>query len=252
MYRIPPPSVQVVSNIPFDFEFEVSELTLLVNNTPMAGYDLENGIEISVDGKRYIDRDGVVFKDWDILTGTGETAGVFDKQTLLLNEWDTPANNQVDFNSCAVQVKSTDVYSVFFRTLHIPVAIGSFSLSFKRKVYQKGGVFIFVENVLTDNNEGELFDSYTGNKLGSIDYQTGVVRFSDHSTILESINYQYVSYEELPLDESMIGVDATRLPSDGRVPIYRPGGLAFIHHTETLNLEAPTGRRGLAGDFDDD
>ncbi|MFP3367610.1 hypothetical protein R0J93_28665, partial [Pseudoalteromonas sp. SIMBA_148] len=35
----------------------------------------------------------------------------------------------------------------------------------------------------------------------------------------------------LPLEAELIGIDPVRLPSDGRVPIYRAGGVVVVHHT---------------------
>jgi hypothetical protein len=48
--------------------------------------------------------------------------------------------------------------------------------------------------------------------------------------IPESIAYNAVAYKYLPLVASILGVDAVRLPPDGRVPIYRPGNILMIMH----------------------
>lgn len=47
----------------------------------------------------------------------------------------------------------------------------------------------------------------------------------------ETIRYNAVAYSYLPLDATILGIDPVRLPSDGRVPIFRPGDVAMIMHT---------------------
>ena len=46
----------------------------------------------------------------------------------------------------------------------------------------------------------------------------------------DTILYNSVSYTYLPLDTSAIGIDAVRLPADGRVPIFRRGDMIVIGH----------------------
>lgn len=49
----------------------------------------------------------------------------------------------------------------------------------------------------------------------------------------DSIRLAGVAYTYLPISADIIGLDPVRLPSDGRVPIFRPGDIAVIHHTDT-------------------
>ena len=49
--------------------------------------------------------------------------------------------------------------------------------------------------------------------------------------LLNSLRYNAVAYSYLPLDAELLGIDPVRLPSDGRVPIFRPGGFAVVGHT---------------------
>lgn len=49
--------------------------------------------------------------------------------------------------------------------------------------------------------------------------------------MLGSLRYNAVAYSYLPLDADLLGIDPVRLPSDGRVPIFRPGGFAVVGHT---------------------
>ena len=47
----------------------------------------------------------------------------------------------------------------------------------------------------------------------------------------ETLRYNAVAYFYLPLDASILGLNPVRLPQDGRVPIFRPGGFAVLGHT---------------------
>jgi hypothetical protein len=49
--------------------------------------------------------------------------------------------------------------------------------------------------------------------------------------MLNSVRYNAVAYSYLPLDADLLGIDPVRLPSDGRVPIFRAGGFAVVGHT---------------------
>ncbi|WP_165496976.1 hypothetical protein [Phytopseudomonas dryadis] len=58
---------------------------------------------------------------------------------------------------------------------------------------------------------------------------------SDVPVIPLLTRYNAVVQTRLPLDAGLLGLDPVRLPSDGRVPIYRDGDVLVIHHTgETL------------------
>ena len=52
--------------------------------------------------------------------------------------------------------------------------------------------------------------------------------------MLNSLRYNAVSYSYLPLDADILGIDPVRLPSDGRVPIFRPGGFAVVGHKASV------------------
>jgi len=54
-----------------------------------------------------------------------------------------------------------------------------------------------------------------------------------------TVRHNEVVYKYLPLDATILGLDPVRLPSDGRVPIYRPGDVAVIHHTAQIIENAP-------------
>jgi len=55
-----------------------------------------------------------------------------------------------------------------------------------------------------------------------------------------TVRFNCVIYTFLPLDADILGLDPVRLPSDGRVPIFRPADVAVIHHTAIIEISSPT------------
>ncbi|CAK0768600.1 hypothetical protein CCP4SC76_5060012 [Gammaproteobacteria bacterium] len=68
--------------------------------------------------------------------------------------------------------------------------------------------------------------------------------FKPKPVFADTIRFNAVAYTYMPLSADILGLDPVRLPSDGRVPIYRPGDVAVVHHTAI----APFANHSLAGD----
>lgn len=62
----------------------------------------------------------------------------------------------------------------------------------------------------------------------------GVTLLQTRSVRADTLRYNATGYAYLPLDANLLGLDPVRLPSDGRVPIFRPGTFAVIGHTGTV------------------
>ena len=56
----------------------------------------------------------------------------------------------------------------------------------------------------------------------------------------ETIRYNAVAYAYLPLDATILGIDPVRLPSDGRVPIFRPGSIVVVGDTQSTAPQTVT------------
>ena len=103
---------------------------------------------------------------------------------------------------------------------------------------------------------------------GRIDYQSGVVRLrfgrmvaaagnesqpwytadavDEDGKILkpvpvlaDTIRFNAVAFSYLPLSADVLGLDPVRLPVDGKVPIFRPGDVAVVHHTASAPFPMP-------------
>jgi hypothetical protein len=80
-----------------------------------------------------------------------------------------------------------------------------------------------------------FFVNPTGNTALNVDLSflgiAGLATIPADLVQLNTLRYNAVAYSYLPLDADLLGIDPVRLPSDGRVPIFRPGGFAVVGHT---------------------
>lgn len=243
-------------------------LTRTVTETAVPGSAL-----FTLGGKTYFDRNGTLYADLDAATGAAMTAGAIDYATgdvsiTLFAGGATPA--------IAVQALTT-VYgtwtatSMFFRTGGSPIRPASMYV----QVTSADGILL----VGTSNQNGVI----SGAKMrGLVVQEMGVaaLEFGEMVTaagnelepwydpanvvgaqvwqplevLPATLRYSCVVLSNLPLDSSILGLDPVRLPSDGRVPIFRTGDVAVIHHLDVTVLPTsltpgatyPLGRTALA------
>jgi hypothetical protein len=51
----------------------------------------------------------------------------------------------------------------------------------------------------------------------------------------ETLRFNCVAYSFLPMEASLLGINPVRLPTDGRVPIFRPGSLVVVTNEQTTD-----------------
>lgn len=224
---------------------------LAVDLTPSFAENIVPGsINFTLGGKTYFDRLGSLYYDLNPVTGAATLAGSinYSTGTATLSAWVPAASNSVGLKSLLTSLDGTPVDEVTFRVPASPVRPSSLQVLATRLT---GGTI----NVTADNN-GNISGT---DVVGTIDYETGVVRvrfgswvtaagnesqiwydanavvdgkiFKPVPVYADTIKYNAVAYSYLPLDADIIGLDPVRLPQDGRVPIFRPGDFAVVGHT---------------------
>ena len=231
---------------------------LAIDLTPTFAENIVPGsICFTLGGKTYFDRLGSLYYDLDPVTGAATLAGQINyaNGAASITAWVPAATNAVALRSLLTTLDGTPVDEVTFRVPASPVRPSSLQLLATRL---SGGTI----NVSANHN-GDIIGT---DVLGSIDYETGVVRvrfgawvaaagnegqswydpdavvtiegvakiFKPVPVFADSIKYNAVAYSYLPLDADIIGLDPVRLPQDGRVPIFRAGDFAVIGHTATV------------------
>lgn len=220
---------------------------------------LQGSVRFTLGGKTYIDRLGSLYHTVSHTTGAGVLAGQIQYQSgaITLDDWTPGATNSLTLQSLVTEMNVQPVDEVVFRVPIAPVRTGSVQI---RAVPIEGNNGEQI-NVTADST-GKISSPYM---VGTIDYQSGVVRirFGQKVTVdanvqaqpwynadavfteagvqkiikprpvyADSIRYNAVGYTYLPLSADVLGMDPVRLPSDGRVPIFRTGDVCVVHHTD--------------------
>ncbi|MEC7120587.1 MAG: hypothetical protein VXW65_11900 [Pseudomonadota bacterium] len=211
-------------------------------------------------GLTYIDRNGTLFHSIDKNTGSGTPAGqvFYGTGRIEVSNWAVGVNNTFDLQSLASQTTQPPVNFVAFRTPIVPLRPQSITIVATTEDSE--------QLVLTADSDGII---NTTKAYGVVDYQNGIINLSFGTKTLitvgnrpsieaqpwysisleytegpdtyirvpvwivpETVRYSAIGYSYLPLAADILGLDPVRLPSDGRVPIYRVGDVIVVHDTQ--------------------
>lgn len=234
--------------------FAVDSLTLTAAPDLIAPADGQWGpIRFTLGGELYTTRADKLLKNIDPATGNGLEVGTTYGYTVTLNTWTAGISPLVTTVSGATVPPTSGALTrmlsdgVTFRTASAPLVPSGFSIQGE---FEDGTTF----NAASDTDGIINADGV----VGTIDFQTGIaeIRFGEtaggagtgildlsylgipgvtnvtmRQARTDTLRYNAVAYSYLPLDASILGLDPVRLPSDGRVPIFRPGSVAVVHHT---------------------
>ena len=194
-------------------------------------------------GQTYFDRNGILYQAFNSQTSAGQAVGSVDykARTATLETWTGGTGPGLTIHAAATAASTTLISALAGRTPSAPIRPESFQIN----ITDADG------NIITDTADSDGILS-TASLYGLINYQTGVydLWFTDDSDDLtgesdiqvfaDSGAYNAVLYSFLPLDAELIGLDPVRLPSDGRVPIYREGDVIVLSHTAETSAGTPT------------
>ena len=193
-----------------------SNLSASIYNGTQGGAPVFNTWAFEIGGVKIIERNGTLYRNWDYAKGTGEAVG-----RLTAGGEITFTAENLDFAAlkitAGILAKNTErVYAYAGRTEAAPVKPESFT------VYA-------VANGQTVSGRADADGHITGGITGSIHYETGFYQIAaSDGLIAETLRYNAVTQDHIPLDSSIIGIDSVRLPADGRVPVFRKGDMIVI------------------------
>lgn len=199
------------------------EWSLELPSSPSA--DAINAAVFGLCGTLYTCSAGVLRTGWDVKTGlplVANAGSLSSGGVLSFSAVPAGGQNIVTWANLTHDVSSGLVDGGVFRTRTAPLKTGVFQL-------QSGDL------IGSANDAGDLTGDYTG----SFDALRGVVRWSGAAVAPETLAYNAVMLEYLPLDKSLLGMDTVRLPLDGKVPIYRAGDMLVVHNTLKTQLPNP-------------
>lgn len=200
-------------------------------------------------GETYVDRSGVLYKNIASNTNAGIAVGAVDYagRKATLNSYNAGSSAAITLLACLTTNSGFSISAMTFRTPGAPLRSGSLQVT---------AVRVDTAQVVTAAADANGVFNHAVIK-GSVDIDTGIVRLrftsnladetgaSDIPVIPLLLRYNGVIITALPLDASLIGLDPVRLPSDGRVPIYRDGDVLVIHHTAETSVASPAAGQTL-------
>lgn len=237
---------------------------------------LTGSVRFKLGNDTYIDRTSTLYRNIDPANGSGTASGSIQYGTGIveLSSWTPNVDNQITLQS----LTTTDlqpVNHISFRTPVIPIRPGSLTVVASPL---DGG-----QLTLTANEQGQI---ETSQARGKVNYDTGFVdvyfytkteitsanraeieaepwylqelEYTEASLVYidapnwiaaDSIRYNAVAYTYIPLDKDILGLSATRLPIDGRVPIFRVGDIGVVAASKSQVL--PSHVAGQTYDLDD-
>lgn len=220
---------------------------------------LSNSVRFTLGGSTYIDRIGSLYRDPSVTTGSGSVAGQINYGTgaVELTAWNPGGNNNPTLESLVVRLGNGSTNQVSFRAPAVPIRPGSLTLSATKLAggtinimpnsngvintpecdgafnFEQGyGQFVFSELIeITAENRPEIVaEPWYKPDLEFEDAGRKWIK-KPIPVLPESIKFNAVSYTYLPMDPEQIGLSPTRLPLDGRVPIFRKGEIVVVSAT---------------------
>lgn len=217
-----------------------------------AGIDsviVQGSVLFSAGSYRYFDRAGYMYRVTNGDMTTLESAGTIDYSagSVSIESGKISLSGEVTILTLLTKYGDWSAVSANFRTQLTPLKPEALSVT----AVTEDGVQI---SASADEN-GDIVGEWIS---GEVNYSNGIALMEFGKMVggiweprrvdPATIRYNAVSYKYIPLSAGILGIDAVRLPSDGRVPIYRSGDLVVIANTdETAPATKTTGQTINAG-----
>ena len=225
---------------------------------------LPGSVRFKLGNETFIDRTGTIYRNVNPLNGSGTASGEiqYGNGELSLTSWTPNTDNVLTLESLTTTTDLPPLNHVSFRTPIIPIRPQSLTVVVASLDYG--------QLTLTTDANGVI---ETNRAHGSINHDTGFVDLYFYTKteitvanraeieandwydpLLEyeeagktyinvpvwvdasSIRYNAIAYTYIPLDKDILGLSATRLPIDGRVPIFRVGDIGVIASSKKQEL----------------
>lgn len=232
-----------------------------------SGFDeqiLTGSARFKVGVDTFLDRTGLLYRNVNPANNSGIQSGVIQYGTGIveIDSWTPNADNTIALESLTTTTDLLPVNKISFRTPIMPirpqsltVVVGTIEYSQLTLTADENGVietslahgqvnwdngfvtiYFYIKTKITEANRAEIetndwYDSLLEYKEG-LDVYINVPVWVDAS----SVRYNAVAYTYIPLDSEILGLSATRLPIDGRVPIFRVGDIGIVSSSKFQEL----------------
>ncbi|MFZ6709539.1 hypothetical protein [Undibacterium sp. TC9W] len=216
----------------------------------------------TLSGKRHFaTTDNRLVKDVSVTTGTGTLCGsigaVSSMNGVVLTDWAAGSNNTPS-NIAGIDSEGTTALTdaITFRTAVAPLFNGGFSLDGTKQNGDNFSVTPDINGIINNPASGVFGTVDFNNGICSLRFGTAVddthandpgvmnlsylgiagVKYVKTGAVkTDSLRYNAVGYSYLPLDQNILGLDPVRLPTDGKVPIFRQGSFVVVGHSATIS-----------------
>lgn len=225
---------------------------------------LSGSVRFKAGSDTFIDRNGLIYRNVDPATGSGTQSGTIQYGTGIIDvdSWTPSVDNNLTLQSLTTTTDMPPIQHVSFRTPTIPIRPGSLTVVAAAMAggqltltadnagvietaqahglinYDTGfvDIYFYTKTEITSGNRGEIEsqDWY----LPELEYVEASKTYINVPYWIDptSVRYNAVAYTYIPLDSEILGLSATRLPPDGRVPIFRVGDIGVIASSKLQQL----------------
>ncbi|WP_180171396.1 hypothetical protein, partial [Acinetobacter sp. YH12023] len=238
---------------------------------------LTGSARFKVGSDTFLDRSGLLYRNVDPATNSGIQSGLIQYGTgvVEIDSWTPNADNSIQLQSLTTTTDLPPVNKIAFRTPVIPLRVqsltvvvgtlehGQLTLTADEngvietsrahgKVNWDNGfvqIYFYTKTEITTANRAELEAHEWYDPL--LEYEESGKSYINVPVWVDasSVRYNAIAYTYLPIDSELLGLSATRLPIDGRVPIFRVGGIGIVSSTKSQAL--PSAIAGTTYDLND-
>ncbi|MCO8084975.1 hypothetical protein [Acinetobacter lwoffii] len=256
--------------------------TITANNLSFdltTGFDeqiLTGSARFKVGNDTFLDRSGLLYRNVNPANNSGIQSGSiqYGNGVVEITSWTPGADNTLKLESLTTTTDLPPVNKINFRTPIMPIRPQSLTVIV--------GTLDYGQLTLTADENGVI---ETDHAHGQVNWDNGFISIyfykktkkTDNLWILDepwydplleytdtgntvwinvpvwvdasSVRYNAVAYTYIPLDSEILGLSATRLPIDGRVPIFRVGGIGIVSSSKSQEL--PSATAGSTYDLND-
>ena len=245
-----------------------------------SGFDeqiLTGSARFKVGADTFLDRTGLLYRNVNPANNSGIQSGVIQYGTGIveIDSWTPNTDNTITLESLTTTTDLLPVNKISFRTPIMPirpqsltVVVGTTEFGQLTLTADENGVietsrahgqvnwdngfvtiYFHTKTKITETNRAEIEANDWYDPLLEYDELDG--RYINVPVWVDasSVRYNAVAYTYIPLDSEILGLSATRLPIDGRVPIFRAGGIGIVSSSKAQEL--PSAIAGTTYDLND-
>lgn len=225
---------------------------------------LAGSVRLKFGSDVFVDRTGTLYRNVNPETGSGTASGSVQYSTGVVDiaSWTPGGNNTLTLESLTTTTDLPPVNHISFRTPTIPIRPGSLTVVLSllsggqltltaneqgiietsqahgKINYDTGfvDIYFYIKTEITAANRAEI-EAYPWYDI-ALEYAEADKTYIDvpQWVVADSIRYNAIAYTYIPLDSDILGLSATRLPLDGRVPVFRIGDIGLISASKSQNL----------------